>query len=217
MAYGLKRQRIFEQLRQHIMTCELQPGSELRESELASQYGVSKSPIRDALQKLEFEGLVQIVPRQGHRVLPISIADARDILELRETLERAAVRKIVSEATDEDLKLLNRFRIADMSSMNAFARYNREFHSELNHLAANKRQSRIMHNLMENYDRLCIISLSSRHQAGTAMTTALQEHIEIIDALQARDHRTAAQRSARHIRKSQTQIMRGLERRPVVG
>ena len=217
MTFGLKRQRIFEKLREHIMTCELQPGSELREGELAVRYGVSKSPIRDALQKLEFEGLVQIVPRQGHRVLPISIADARDILELRETLERAAVRKIVAEASDEDLEQLNRFRIADTSSVNVFARYNRKFHSELNELAANKRQSQIMHNLMENYDRLCIISLSSRHQPANTMATALQEHIEIIDALQARDHRIAAQRSARHIKKSQTQIMRGLESRPVVG
>lgn len=217
MSGGLKRQRIFEELREHIMSCELLPGSELRESELARRYGVSKSPIRDALQKLEFEGLVRITPRQGHRVVPISVSDARDILDLRETLERAAVARIVAETSDADLESLNRFRIADMSSLKAFASYNRSFHAEICRLAGNKRQSRFMASLMDNYERLCIVSLSSLQEEAVAMSEALGDHHEIIDALQARDGRKAARLSARHVRKSQTQIMRGLESRPVVG
>jgi len=111
MQTGLIRHRIFDELRDAIMSCALQPGSELREGELAQQYGVSKSPIRDALQKLEFEGLVQIASRQGHRVVPISVGDAHDILDLRETLEQAAVKKVVAEAVNKDLESLNKFRV----------------------------------------------------------------------------------------------------------
>lgn len=217
MPDGLIRHRIFDELRCDIMSCTLQPGSELRESELAQRYGVSKSPIRDALQKLEFEGLVQIVPRQGHRVVPISIGDARDILDLRETLEQAAVKKIAAEASDQDLEKLNKFRIADMATMRAFAAYNRSFHAEICHLAGNARQAAVMQSLMDNYERLCIVSLSSRHQEAAAMAAALQQHNQIIDALQARDGGSAARLSAKHIRKSQSQIMRGLKSRPVVG
>jgi DNA-binding GntR family transcriptional regulator len=217
MSVDLKRHRVFEELREDIMSCELQPGSELRESELARRYGVSKSPIRDALQKLEFEGLVQIVPRQGHRVLPISLSDAHDILDLRETLENAAIKKIAAECTSSDLDSLDRFRVADMSSLNAFADYNRSFHAEICSMAGNGRQSAVMSSLMDNYERLCIVSLSSRHQEAAAMTSALQDHCDIIDALQARDSRRAARLSARHIRKSQSQVMRGLKSRPVVG
>ena len=122
MTRGLKRHRIFDELREDIMSCDLQPGVEIRESELARRYGVSKSPIRDALQKLEFEGLVEIVPRQGHRVLPISVRDAHDILELRETLESAAVRKIATDAKASDLEKLNAFRAANVTTLKGFAR-----------------------------------------------------------------------------------------------
>lgn len=217
MPDGLIRHRIFEELREDIMSCVLQPGSELREGELAERYGVSKSPIRDALQKLEYEGLVQIVPRKGHRVVPISINDARDILELRETLEVAAVRKIAVDAADQDLEKMDKFRKADMSSMGAFASYNRSFHAELNRLSGNARQAKVMRSLMENYGRLCIVSLSVRKNEAEAMEAALREHNDIIDALQDRDARRAARLSSKHIRKSQNQVMRGLNNRPVVG
>ena len=217
MPDGLIRHRIFDELRDDIMSCTLQPGSELREGELAQRYGVSKSPIRDALQKLEFEGLVQIVPRQGHRVLPISISDAHDILDLRETLEVAAAKRIAAEASEQDLENLNKFRVADLASMRAFAKYNRSFHAEICRLSGNVRQAAVMRSLMDNYERLCIVSLSSRQKEAEAMSAALLEHNAIIDALQARDGRRAARLSAKHIRKSQSQVMRGLQNRPVVG
>ena len=84
----LERDRIFQLIRQDILTCTLSPGEELREAELARRYQVSKTPVRDALQKLELEGLIEIEPRRGHRVRPISMSDAEDILELREILKR---------------------------------------------------------------------------------------------------------------------------------
>ena len=99
MSSDLMRDRIFEELREDIMSCDLQPGEELREVALAKKYGVSKSPIRDALQRLEFEGLIEIAPRQGHRIAPISISDAHDILDLREILETAVARRIASDAS----------------------------------------------------------------------------------------------------------------------
>jgi len=217
MPAKLMRHRIFDELREDIMTCDLSPGEEVRESELALKYGVSKSPIRDALQKLEFEGLVEIAPRQGHRVLPISIKDAEDILELREILEVAAVHRIATEASDDDLDALNAFRTANLTSLREFARYNRDFHHRISHLANNQRLSGTMRRLMDNYERLCIVSLSARRAEGEAMAAALHDHIAIIDALQARDGRKAGRLSGAHIRKSHTQIMRGLENRPIVG
>ena len=74
-----------------------------------------------------------------------------------------------------------------------------------------------MQRLMDNYERLCIVSLSSRRTEREAMAAALQDHIEIINALQGRDGRKVARLSAKHIRKSHAQIMRGLESRPIVG
>jgi DNA-binding GntR family transcriptional regulator len=216
MSANLIRHRVFGQLRTDIMSCDLQPGSQVREGALAEKYGVSKSPVREALQRLEFEGLVEIAPRQGHRITPISISDAEDILELREILEAAASRQIAEKASDADLAALDEFRSCDLSSLKAFARYNRDFHARISDLSGNQRQSDTMCSLMDNYERLCIVSLSSRHQEAKTMHKALDDHNAIIDALQKRDARTAARLSTKHIRKSHRQIMSGLNSRPVV-
>ncbi|MFZ3581763.1 GntR family transcriptional regulator [Loktanella sp. DJP18] len=216
MSIKLMRHHVFDALREDIMSCGLQPGEEMRESALAVKYGVSKSPIRDALQKLEWEGLVEIAPRQGHRVAPISIADAQDILEFREILENSAVRKICAEASDDDLMALDDYRTSNCNTLREYAGYNRAFHVRISELAGNRRQTATVNTLMENYERLCIVSLSSRRNEAEAMASSLSEHNRIIDALQARDARTAARLSAKHVRKSQTQVMRGLQNQPVV-
>ncbi|WP_299752672.1 GntR family transcriptional regulator [uncultured Boseongicola sp.] len=216
MSSDLMRHRIFEELREDIMSCDLQPGEELREVALAEKYGVSKSPIRDALQRLEFEGLIEIAPRQGHRIAPISISDAHDILDLREILETAMARRIAADASIENLAALDDFRTADLSSLPEFARYNRNFHAKINELSGNRRHADTMRSLMDNYERLCIVSLSSRHQEANAMQSALDDHNKIIDALQSRDGRAAARLCAKHIRKSHVQVMRGLKNRPVI-
>lgn len=217
MQTGLIRHEIHERLREDILSCALPPGAEVREGELADRFGVSKSPIRDALQRLEIEGLVEIAPRRGHRVAPISVADARDILGLREVLEAGAVRIIAAEASDAALASLDRFRTADTGDMRAFASYNRAFHEAICEMARNRRLSATMGRLMEGYGRLCIVSLSSTGKSGPmSMTEALTDHNAIIDALQARGSAAAARASARHVRKSCRRVMRGLESRPVV-
>ena len=71
----LLRVDIHEKLREEILACRLSPGADLREQELASRFQVSKSPVRDALLRLEREQLVTIAPRQGYRVAPISLSD----------------------------------------------------------------------------------------------------------------------------------------------
>ena len=216
MTAQLMRHRVFEELRADIMSCALQPGEEVRESELAERYGVSKSPIRDALQKLELEGLVEIVARRGHRVSQISIADARDILDLRIILEAAAVRRIASDATDAELAALDGFRRANTQSLKEFAGYNRAFHHHLSDLSGNRRLADTMKRLMENYDRLCVVSLSARRTETEAMKVALADHNRLIDALQARNGAAAARLSSKHVDRSRSHVLEGLNRRPVV-
>ncbi len=212
----LMRLKVFEELKADIMSCALQPGEEVRENILAERYGVSKSPIRDALQKLEVEGLVEIVARRGHRVSQISVADARDILDMRVILEAAAVRKIAADGSDEQLSSLDRFRTANVHQLKEFAKYNRSFHRHLSDLSGNLRLADTMKRLMENYDRLCVVSLSTRRTKTEAMKSALDDHNAIIDALQARNGTTAARLANKHIDHSRAQVLKGLSNRPVV-
>src|SRR4051812_14726591 len=124
----LLRIDIYEKLRAEILDCRLKPGADLREQELAARFAVSKSPVRDALLRLEREHLVTIAPRQGYRVAPISLSDARDLLRLRAVLECASVAEGAREASEQDLAALDRFRAFRASQwLEGFAGYNREF------------------------------------------------------------------------------------------
>jgi len=217
MKDGLIRHKVYDRLRADILSCTLPPGQEFRESDLAKKFGVSKSPIRDALQRLELEGLVEIEPRRGHRVAPISVSDAEDILGLREVLEAGAVRMIVANASDEALADLDRLREANTSDLKAFAAYNREFHQAICNATGNQRLADSAEGLMEAYDRLCIVSLSSTGLPEVmSMSEALTDHNAIIDALQARNATAAVRASSRHVKKSRQSIMRGLQARPIV-
>ncbi len=215
MTDNLMRHRIFRALRKDILACKIRPGEEVREFELAQRFGVSKSPIRDALQKLEFEGLVEIVPRKGHRVAPISVSDAEDMLDLREILETGALRHAI-KASEQALGSLDELRITDAENIDDFAEYNRKFHMQLCELTGNRRLADTMARLMENYDRLCVVSLTAQRDVTGGMAAALEDHNAIIDALQSRNAASAIRASTRHLRKSRAQIMRGLESRPVI-
>ena len=87
----LLRDNVYENLRSDILTCRLAPGDDMREQELAERYAVSRQPVREALLRLEREHLVTVQPRQGYRVNPISLADARDLLRFRLALEPASI------------------------------------------------------------------------------------------------------------------------------
>jgi len=213
---SLARNTVFENLRSEILSCTLMPGEELREGDVAKRYGVSKSPVRDAMQKLEFEGLIEIEPRRGHRVKPIAVSDAEDILELRVILETGVVRKIIDTATDAEIASLDQYRTADMSSISAFADYNRRFHHALSALSRNNRLAEETRRVMEFYDRLCVVSLRTLRGAG-GFEEPLADHVAIIDAIQDRNRTQAARVVARHVQKSRAQIMKGLGRRPIVG
>lgn len=216
MESRLIRHEIYEKLRGDILTCSLQPGEEFREGELVAKFGVSKSPIRDALQRLEIEGLIEISPRRGHRVAPISIADAKDLLDMREILEAGALRLITTRASDEALSHLEEFRQSGTDDLTEFANYNRRFHAALCETSQNQRLASSMSRLMESYDRLCIVSLTSTRDKEGGMEDAIRDHNAIIDALQERNAAAAVRASAQHTKKSRTKIMRGLENRAVV-
>ena len=100
----LLRDNVYESLRADILTCRLAPGDDMREQDLAERYAVSRQPVREALLRLEREHLVTVQPRQGYRVNPISLADARDLLRFRLALEPACVAEAIENASDDVLK-----------------------------------------------------------------------------------------------------------------
>ena len=100
------RDVVFNTLRQAILTGEMEPGERLMEIQLANKLGVSRTPIREAIRKLELEGLVVMVPRKGAEVADITEKDLRDVLEVRTALEELSIELAMKNITQEEFEQL---------------------------------------------------------------------------------------------------------------
>jgi DNA-binding GntR family transcriptional regulator len=204
----LARDDVYRRLRADIIACRLSPGTELREAELAERFDVSKSPVRDALHRLEMEQLVSVLPRRGYQITPISVRDAQELREIRSVIEQACVRKAAEMASDTALRELDRFRRFGGKDEEDFIAYNREFHSALTSLAGNRRMADYSRNLGEQHERLVRMSISRSSPRDYAVFVC--EHGDIIDALQARDGRKAAKLVHKHIKNGEKRIVAAL-------
>jgi DNA-binding GntR family transcriptional regulator len=207
----LLREKIYGQLRADMISCRLPPGLEIRENELATRFGVSKSPVRDALMRLEREGLVITLPRQGYRVSPVSLADVQDMFHLRDALERACMERIVRRASDEQLAQLDQFRHFHAHAWDGgFIAYNREFHHAVSRLAGNARMHGQLSDLIDQMERAVQLSLSSLKENDPRSLVA--EHAAIVDALQARQLSRAQRLASQHVARAGKRVLRAMSR-----
>src|ERR1700754_1133684 len=156
----LLRENIYDLLRADILACRLAPGDEMREQDLAERYEVSRQPVRDALLRLQREHLVTVQPRQGYRVTPISLSDARDLLRFRLALEPACVAEAIESAPDSVLKSLDEFRRFS-GNHEDFIAYNRGFHTALAHASGNHRMAASLCDVIGQADRLGGVSVAN--------------------------------------------------------
>ena len=194
----LRRDDIYRQLRQDILDCTLPPGVELYEGGLAERFNVSKSPVRDALSRLLAERLVNVVPRKGYRVAPISLSDARDLFQFRSVMESSCARMVSASTDREQLADLDRFReFGRLDDAAAFTAYNRSFHISVSRLCPNQRMRDIATGLIEQVDRLVLMGVRDVDERRRG--NLVQEHDAIIDALQRYDGRLASRLLTQHV------------------
>jgi DNA-binding GntR family transcriptional regulator len=194
----LLRDSVYRAIRSAILTCEFRPGQELREQILAEKYRVSRSPVRDSLLRLEQEKLVTVLPRQGYHVNAILKCDIEELFGLRLIIAPACAAE-AARANDPAGRSLDRFRgvAGDQLSQSAFLDYNRQFHAAVAHLTGNTRLAAVENSLVEEFDRLILISLEAHNSCW--IPQAVAEHKMIIDAIQAHDSDTAFRRAHAHI------------------
>lgn len=207
---GLVRNDIYQRLRSEVLSCVLRPGQQIQERDLVARFQVSKSPIRDALLRLEAQGLVEVLPRKGYRVRRIDIKDVRDMYGLRHILERECITLMIETAPDEVLEGLEAFRAGPAEpGLAAWIDYNRAFHAYIAANCGNGRLARIARDMIEQFDRLTYVSVTS---TGEMLLDAyVREHGEIIDAVRARDRRRAVARARDHIESSRRRVLDCLE------
>lgn len=172
-------------MRHQILTLELSPNATLSEAGLARQFGVSPTPVRDALSRLSQEGLVTVASRRGYRVAPLTLEDIVDIGNLRYILESGAIRLIIERDLHEGVSSL-RGLAADTSDPHArgfeLIGRNAAFHLALAELTGNKRLVDALARVLDSSTRVFHLGLPAFHPVGMR-----QGHDALLDAVECRD------------------------------
>ena len=194
------RDVVFNTLRQAILRVELKPGERLMEIQLANKLGVSRTPVREAIRKLELEGLVLMIPRKGAEVADISEKSLKDVLEVREALEELAARLACDKITKEGINRLKEaaqdFRSALKSNdITQMAEADVRFHDVICNATENQKLGQLLNNLREQMYRYRIEYLKDQQ----VYEKLLSEHEEIIRHIEKGEKDEAARVVSRHI------------------
>ena len=197
--------RAYEQIRELIISGAFAPGDPLGEEALAERCGVSRTPVRDALRRLEAEMLVGRTETQRSFVADWSLDDIEDVFDLRAMLEARAARRAAGRMTDEALGRLRacnaaigRAIAASPPDIDAFLEQNRDFHAIILELAASRRLSQLLGSLIEQP-----VVWRTAHQYGQdELRRSHGEHEELLAAFARRDGDWAESIMAGHIRRA---------------
>lgn len=207
---------VYDQIRGDILSCTLAPGLPIYEQELAQRLGVSKSPVREALLRLQEQNLVEVRPRSGYRVRPLSLVEAQEMYEMRLLYERACVTRAITHASDEQIATLEGCLTQDahMPAPDWIA-LNRRFHSALATICGNARMADAATKLSDQFDRFTFVSVGRLPQP-LDFSRFNNEHAEIVAALRARDKRRAVALVRQHIEASRQRTIQALANPAVV-
>ncbi len=213
--YKPLRDVVFETLRDAIITQVLKPGERLMEIQLADEMGVSRTPVREAIRKLELEGLVVMVPRKGAYVAGVSMKDIHEVYEVRAALEMLAVTLAAERITDEELDALERQVLkeseveknGDEHALDNIIYIDSTFHDIIYQAAHNQRLVQFVNILQEQLQRFRAASLSRPGRSKTALV----EHKQIVEALAERNGELAAKLAKEHIENAENAMISGME------
>lgn len=178
------RDVVFNTLRQAILKGELKPGERLMEIQLANKLGVSRTPVREAIRKLELEGLVLMIPRKGAEVAEITEKSLKDVLEVRKALEELAVQlaceRITREEVDELAKAGEDFKkVLKSKDITEIAEADVRFHDIIYMATDNQKLIALLNNFREQMYRYRVEYLKKEdvHKQLIAEHDAIVEHV----------------------------------------
>lgn len=207
MARTDKTTMLYECVRERIVSGDIRPGAVLTEAELADQYGISKTPVREALVLLRHEGFVDSMPRIGHVVATFTVQDVLEVFHLRSILEAEAASLAADRITEEEIAALRKNRdeetvlLAETDSADAYERayeLNVAFHHLIGQASGNRRLADLIERLMEDMRRML---------AFDPRFVEPQHHLEIIEALQRGERDTAREAMRRHVSETKSRLL----------
>lgn len=206
------RDVVFKTLRQAILKGELEPGERLMEIKLAKKLGVSRTPIREAIRKLELEGLVLMIPRKGAEVAGITEKSLRDVLEVRRALEELAIELACQRMSDEQIKELEEAEKEFKEAMEKgepilIAGADEKFHDIIFSGTKNEKLVLMLNNLREQMYRYRLEYVKNPEQ----WKLLLEEHDKISEAIKLRDVEIAKNIIKEHINNQEIAVARKIK------
>ncbi len=204
----------YQRLRGQILDNTLPPGFRALEQELADRLGISRTPVREALIRLQKEGLVEVVPRHGMQVLPVSPADMRDIYVVITALESAAVEIVARRAPrEEELAPLvqasrDMAKALKADDLDAWAEADARFHRGLIELSGNRLLIDAVLNLWDRAHRVRMSTLRMREKP----VSSTKEHTLLLERLRAGDAKGAFETNRAHRERASRELLEILER-----
>ena len=206
------RDVVFNTLRRAIITGEFAPGERLREISLANRLGVSRTPVREAIRKLELEGLVIMIPRKGAQVAKITEKSLRDVIEIRCVLEEFAASlacERITEEGKEKLKEAHRqfVEAAQTNDIIDIVEKDEQFHDAIFQATCNDRLITIINNLREQFYRYRMEYVKDIEQHSVLVT----EHEQLLHAIFNQDSETAKQIMRTHLKNQQEGVIQAIQ------
>lgn len=200
-------ERAYEQLKAMAVTYQLRPGERLAELDLAKRLKVSRTPIREALNRLVTEGFLTFTPNRGFQCRPLDAKEIFDLYEVRRSLESTAARLAVERASNDELADLERFiqrsrSVSEKTTVTELVRLDEEFHERVAVLSRNAEMLRILQNINARIRFCRWIDMENGRRAATQ-----NEHAAMLAALKARDGARAAEAMNSHIARRLDQIV----------
>ena len=210
--YRPLRDLVSEHIRQAIISGIFHPGERLMEIQLAEEMGVSRTPVREAIRKLELEGLVVMIPRRGTYVANISIKDINEVYEVRTALDVLAAGLAAERINEDELEMMQRLLVEigqyiDEGNIEKIVEIDTAFHDILYQASRNNRLVGIIYNLRE---QLTSFRAKSMAYPGRLEET-LEEHRRIVDTIAQGDAVAAQKASEYHMERSEHTLLLSME------
>lgn len=207
-----------ESIKKMILTSELRAGTNHLEKELAEKLGMSRTPVREATLILETQGLLEIVPRHGVKILPLSITDMREIYEVLTALEGKAAELAAEQtfhpnefaAAEEAIAMMD--EALEKDDREAWAIADSNFHTELINLAGNSRMASITEMFFDQVQHARAITLYLR----PSPTNSNEDHRTVLNAIKAGASKTARDIHTQHRKKSGSLLISILDKHRLI-
>ena len=201
------RDVVFHTLRRAILTGQLKPGERLMEVHLANKLGVSRTPIREAIRKLELEGLVTMIPRRGAEVAQITEKSLKDVLEVRRALDVLSVELACERITKEEIEELYRAcqefeKAAREKEPSVIAQADVRLHDIIVDATRNQRLKQLVNNLSEQMYRYRVEYLKDEKN----FPILIREHSQIVEGLTAKDKTMLTAAMHKHVMNQATAV-----------